>query len=190
MQNTCITPLQGTANHGWDTKQRCRHAAGCAASTHPDTCASHAAARRRGGIEPLRVSTPHAASVPEWNILVSSAIAGFSWWRGLLCDMLDHNWDTKQRCRHAAGCAASTHPDTCASHAAARRRGGIELLRVSTPHELKSCPSTSPTHPGIRVRTVGLMTCGSSAGVVAFAKHMHHTTARHGKPRLGHQAAL
>ena len=29
-----------------------------------------------------------------------------------------------------------------------RRRGGIEPLRVSTPHELKSCPSTSPTHPG------------------------------------------
>ena len=22
-------------------------------------------------------------------------------------------------------------------------------MRVSTPHELKSCPSTSPTHPGI-----------------------------------------
>ena len=29
-----------------------------------------------------------------------------------------------------------------------RRRGGIEPLCVSTPHELKSCPSTSPTHPG------------------------------------------
>ena len=29
-----------------------------------------------------------------------------------------------------------------------RRRGGIESLRVSTPHELKSFPSTSPTHPG------------------------------------------
>ena len=29
-----------------------------------------------------------------------------------------------------------------------RRRGGIEPLRVSTPHELKSCHGTSPTHPG------------------------------------------
>ena len=32
----------------------------------------------------------------------------------------------------------------------ARRRGGIEPLHVSMPHELKSCPSTSPTHPGPR----------------------------------------
>ena len=29
-----------------------------------------------------------------------------------------------------------------------RQRGGIEPLRVSTPHDLKSCPCTSPTHPG------------------------------------------
>ena len=29
-----------------------------------------------------------------------------------------------------------------------RRRGGIEPLHVSMPHELRSCPSTSPTHPG------------------------------------------
>jgi hypothetical protein len=29
-----------------------------------------------------------------------------------------------------------------------RRGGGIEPLHVSMPHELKSCPSTSPTHPG------------------------------------------
>ena len=31
---------------------------------------------------------------------------------------------------------------------AGRRGGGIEPLHVSMPHELKSCPSTSPTHPG------------------------------------------
>ena len=31
-----------------------------------------------------------------------------------------------------------------------RRRGGIEPLRVSTPRELKSRPSTSPSHPGFR----------------------------------------
>ena len=30
-----------------------------------------------------------------------------------------------------------------------RRRGGIEPLHVSMPRELKSRPSTSPTHPGI-----------------------------------------
>ena len=29
-----------------------------------------------------------------------------------------------------------------------RRRGGIEPLHVSMPHELRSCPSTSPTHLG------------------------------------------
>ena len=29
-----------------------------------------------------------------------------------------------------------------------RQEGGIEPLHVSMPHELKSCPSTSPTHPG------------------------------------------
>ena len=32
----------------------------------------------------------------------------------------------------------------------ARRRGGIEPLHVSMPRELKSRPSTSPTHPGLR----------------------------------------
>ena len=37
-----------------------------------------------------------------------------------------------------------------AAHWTRRRRGGTESLRVSTPHELKSCPSTSPTHPGCR----------------------------------------
>ena len=45
---------------------------------------------------------------------------------------------------------------TCSKHVfflydyakAARRRGGIEPLHVPMPHELKSCPSTSPTHPG------------------------------------------
>ena len=30
-----------------------------------------------------------------------------------------------------------------------RRRGGIEPLHVSMPRELKSRPSTSPTHPGL-----------------------------------------
>ena len=33
-----------------------------------------------------------------------------------------------------------------------RRRGGIEPLHVSMPRELKSRPSTSPTHPGQTVR--------------------------------------
>ena len=32
-----------------------------------------------------------------------------------------------------------------------RRGGGIEPLHVSMPLELKSSPSTSPTHPGLRV---------------------------------------
>ena len=31
-----------------------------------------------------------------------------------------------------------------------RQGGGIEPLHVSMPQELKSCPSTSPTHPGSR----------------------------------------
>ena len=55
----------------------------------------------------------------------------------------------KERCSNTVYYSAGARPDTCASHAAARRRGGISPLRVSTPHELKSCPSTSPTHPGI-----------------------------------------
>jgi hypothetical protein len=29
-----------------------------------------------------------------------------------------------------------------------RREGGIEPLHVSMPHDLKSCPSTSPSHHG------------------------------------------
>ena len=33
-------------------------------------------------------------------------------------------------------------------YASRRRRGGIEPLHVSMPRELKSRPSTSPTHPG------------------------------------------
>ena len=33
-----------------------------------------------------------------------------------------------------------------------RRRGRIEPLRASTPQELKSCPSTSLTHPGFKWR--------------------------------------
>ena len=33
-----------------------------------------------------------------------------------------------------------------------RRRGGIEPLHVSMPHELKSCPSTSLTHLGKKWR--------------------------------------
>ena len=40
-------------------------------------------------------------------------------------------------------------PSMSTEEATHRRRGGISPLRVSTPHELKSCPSTSPTHPGI-----------------------------------------
>ena len=56
----------------------------------------------------------------------------------------------KERCSNAVDYSAGVHPDTCASHAAARRRGGIEPLCVPTPHELKSCRGTSPTHPGSR----------------------------------------
>ena len=39
---------------------------------------------------------------------------------------------------------------------ARRRGGGIEPLHVSMPHELKSRPSTSPTHPGCSVQKVCL----------------------------------
>ena len=39
---------------------------------------------------------------------------------------------------------------------ARRRGGGIEPLHVSMPRELKSRPSTSPTHPGCCVQKVGL----------------------------------
>ena len=39
---------------------------------------------------------------------------------------------------------------------ARRRGGGIEPLHVSMPHELKSRPSTSPTHPGCCVQKVRL----------------------------------
>ena len=37
-----------------------------------------------------------------------------------------------------------------ARYSFARRRGGIQPLCVSTPRELKSRPSTSPTHPGLK----------------------------------------
>ena len=40
-----------------------------------------------------------------------------------------------------------------------RRRGGIEPLRVSTPRELKSRPSTSPSHPGFRKTKSGIKHC-------------------------------
>ena len=38
-----------------------------------------------------------------------------------------------------------------------RQEGGIEPLHVSMPHELKSCPSTSPTHPGLCSGSVNLV---------------------------------
>ena len=37
-------------------------------------------------------------------------------------------------------------PET--SYASERRRGGIEPLLVPKPQDLKSCPSTSPSHSG------------------------------------------
>ena len=37
---------------------------------------------------------------------------------------------------------------SCIKRENRRRRGGIEPLHVPMPQELKSCPSTSPTHPG------------------------------------------
>ena len=40
---------------------------------------------------------------------------------------------------------------TCIYKCNMRRRGGIEPLHVSMPRELKSRPSTSPTHPGLRI---------------------------------------
>ena len=42
-----------------------------------------------------------------------------------------------------------------ATSASNRQGGGIEPLHVSMPHELKSCPSTSPTHPGTRENLAG-----------------------------------
>ena len=61
--------------------------------------------------------------------------------------------------------AEQTHqPITATQQAAHRRRGGISPLRVSTPHELKSCPSTSPTHPGLHDQR--FLTCQREA--VAF----------------------
>ena len=35
--------------------------------------------------------------------------------------------------------------------------GGLEPLHVSMPRELKSCPSTSPTHPGCIYKIVGVL---------------------------------
>ena len=54
-----------------------------------------------------------------------------------------------------------------------RRRGGIEPLRVSTPHELKSCPSTSPTHPGPYAKTFGTCACPGPWELLASLPHAH-----------------
>ena len=55
-----------------------------------------------------------------------------------------------------------------------RRRGGIEPLRVSTPHELKSCPSTSPTHPGPYAETLAMCTCAGPWESLAGLPHAHY----------------
>ena len=55
------------------------------------------------------------------------------------------------RAKRTAGSRRSGRSWSTSQHGQERRRGGIEPLCVSTPHELKSCPSTSPTHPGSRV---------------------------------------
>ena len=55
-----------------------------------------------------------------------------------------------------------------------RRRGGIEPLRVSTPHELKSCPSTSPTHPGPYAETLAMCTCAGAWGSLAGLPHAQY----------------
>ena len=109
--------------------------------------------------QPLRVSTPHelkscpstspthpglSASGDETCVAMHLMVVGRSA-RGLGTE--------RSGKRSAAALAQRTseravHTGTSAWHAAGRRRGGIESLRVSTPHELKSCPSTSPTHPG------------------------------------------
>ena len=49
---------------------------------------------------------------------------------------------------HVPCFASPRRPRGWGSGKCIRRRGGIEPLRVSTPHELKSCRGTSPTHPG------------------------------------------
>ena len=49
----------------------------------------------------------------------------------------------------AAACMAAADGTPRWAAQPQRRRGGIQPLCVSTPHDLKSCPSTSPTHPGI-----------------------------------------
>ena len=43
-----------------------------------------------------------------------------------------------------------------------RRGGGIEPLCVSTPRELKSRPSTSPTHPGLKHARPSYINCSTS----------------------------
>ena len=42
----------------------------------------------------------------------------------------------------------AVHIEPCTSNIGKRQGGGIEPLHVYMPHELKSCPSTSLTHPG------------------------------------------
>ena len=55
-----------------------------------------------------------------------------------------------------------------------RRSGGIEPLHVSTPHELKSCPSTSPTHPGPYAEIWGMCTCPRAWESLASLPHAQH----------------
>ena len=63
-----------------------------------------------------------------------------------------------------------------------RRRGGIEPLRVSTPHELKSCPSTSPTHPGFFRKVWGNIRYGLNAPASGQLALCQVLGARHGRP--------
>ena len=126
---------------------------------HQDTPARHAAGRRRGGIEPLRVSTPHELkSCPSTNPThpghagrqVSQGGSGHP----VTVVMPGRPWTHARAKAGNVAAVVQQGPgqailmEASAWRAAGRRRGGIEPLRVSTPHELKSCPSASPTHPG------------------------------------------
>ena len=47
-----------------------------------------------------------------------------------------------------------------------RQGGGIEPLHVSMPHELKSCPSTSLTHPGRTLIALEIAGCPPPTAVI------------------------
>ena len=88
-----------------------------------------------------------------------NAPLGDSPWRVAL---LESDQDDQEEVAHTQSLRQSTPQGTCGqmprqisqcdtcNEVFKRRRGGIEPLHVSMPRELKSRPSTSPTHPGQR----------------------------------------